>query len=72
MADFCEIPCKIPCLQGSSLETGAIITASPACESRSNRDIPSFGHLDGDQAERCNGNLAFASLLMAVLSMAAH
>jgi len=28
--------------------------------------------LDGDQAERCDGNLPFASRLMAVLSMTGH
>jgi len=28
--------------------------------------------LDGDQAERCDGNLPFASSLMAVLSMTGH
>jgi hypothetical protein len=28
--------------------------------------------LDGDQAERCDGNLPFASRLMALLSMTGH
>ncbi len=28
--------------------------------------------LDGDQAERCDGNLLFASRLMAVVSMTGH
>jgi len=28
--------------------------------------------LDGDQAERCDGNLPFASCLMALLSMTGH
>jgi hypothetical protein len=35
-----EFPCKIPCLQGICLETGAISTASPARESCSNSHIP--------------------------------
>ena len=35
-----DFPCKIPCYQGIGLETGAISTASPGRESRSNLDIP--------------------------------
>jgi hypothetical protein len=35
----------------------------------SHHQIP---RLDGDQAERCDGNLPFASRLMAVLSMTGH
>jgi hypothetical protein len=35
----------------------------------SHHQIP---RLDGDQAERCDGNLPFASRLMALLSMTSH
>jgi hypothetical protein len=35
----------------------------------SHHQIP---RLDGDQAERCDGNLPFASRLMALLSMTGH
>jgi hypothetical protein len=35
----------------------------------SHHQIP---RLDGDQAERCDGNLAFARRLMALLSMTGH
>ncbi len=35
----------------------------------SHHQIP---RLDGDQAERCDGNLPFASCLMALLSMTGH
>jgi hypothetical protein len=35
----------------------------------SHHQIP---RLDGDQAERCDGNLPFASHLMALLSMTGH
>ena len=33
----CKIPCKIPCLQGVCVETGAISTASPATHSLDRR-----------------------------------
>ena len=34
---ICRFPCKIPCLQGIFLETGAVSTASPARQSLNRR-----------------------------------
>jgi hypothetical protein len=48
-----KFPCKIPCYQGSRMETGAISTASPANQSGTQRKCPFYPQKSPPMAGFC-------------------